>query len=403
MRKIIITTLLFLIIINIFSYCFAFDIGKTKIINLEDYENVLIYKGTPQRAAYMVYQNNGVNYPAYCLNHGKKGAEDKSYTVDGKSKLQDENAWRTIINGFPYKTVEELGVANEAEAYTATKQAVFTILYERDINDYQPVDSDAGRRTYQAYLNIVNASKNSNETIINDLQANIQPNGEKWQADNLNRNFASKTYNLISNVNSGKYTIELQGEIPDGTIISDLNNNQKNTFKIGEQFKILIPIENLLENNNFTIKAISNLETKPIVYGETTVENTQNYALTGFVYEQKDATYEEKYYKNDTKITIIKKEYGSEKRLQGVKFNLLDEDKKIFMSNLVSDENGEIILENIIPGTYYLQEIETIEKYELDNDLIEIKVDLNEKLEVIVNNSLKKVVEPQKKLPVTGC
>ncbi len=414
MKKILLTTLLFLILINSISYCFAFEIGEKQIKNtIEDYESLLKYKNSPITTIYRIYQNGENEYPAYCLNVGLVGADKNGYTVNGTEKIQDENVWKTIINGFPYRSVEELGVENEIEAFTATKEAIYTMLYGRNVDDYSAVETDAGTRTYQAFLNIVELAKNSKESIINEIQVDIISNSEKWQLDNLNKKYASKIYNLTSNVDVGNYKIELQGTIPDGTIITDLNNNIIDSFKIGEEFKILIPIENLLKNDNFTIIAKSNLETKPVIYGKTTVANTQNYALTGMVYEEKDASFEEQYYENISKITIIKKEYGTEKRLAGVKFNLLDKDKKIVKENLVTNENGEIILEKMLPGLYYLQETETLENYNLYTDLLEINLELNQNFELIVTNTLKTTnevnksfettkVNPIKKLPVTG-
>ena len=192
-----------------------------------------------------------------------------------------------------------------------------------------------------------------------------------------------------------------------------MNNNQKNDFKIGDKFKILIPIENLLQSENFTIKAISNLETKPVVYGKTTVPNTQNYALAGFIYEEKENSFIEEYSKNISKITIIKKEEGTDKKLSGVKFNLLDENQNVLKENLITNENGEIVLEEMMPGKYFLQEIETLENYNLNTDLLEINLDFNQELEFVVTNSIKTIpkdnktfesieVESVKKLPVTG-
>ena len=93
----------------------------------------------------------------------------------------------------------------------------------------------------------------------------------------------------------------------------------------------------------------------------------------------------------------MKKEDGSEKRLKDVKFNLLDENKNIISNNLVTNDNGEIILENIVPGKYYISEVETLEGYNLYTDLIEVNLDFNEEFQVIVNNSLKEKTEIDKK------
>ncbi len=41
----------------------------------------------------------------------------------------------------------------------------------------------------------------------------------------------------------------------------------------------------------------------------------------------------------------------------------------------------------MIPGTYYLQETETLEGYEFSSQLIEFKIDLDEEKEITVENN----------------
>lgn len=383
-------------VISLFCECFAFDIGSKELVSLGECERLLTYKGRPIKTTYIVYNKDGVNYPAYCLDVSLPGAEGGSYNVTGNSKLQNVDVWRAIINGYPYKTLEELGAANEQEAFTATKQAVYTLLEGRDTSLYGAVDSDSGRRTYQIYLNIVNNARNSTETIVNNLTTSISTSIEEWGIDTLNGNYLSKTYNVNTNFSKGNYKVELSGVVPQNTIITDINNNIKNTFSIGEQFKILLPIESLLQSENFQIKVISSLETKPVVYGATTIVGKQNYALTGYMYEDSVCTYTEGYRENITKLIIVKKEYGTEKKLEGVRFNLLNSKKEIVKENLVTNENGEIILEKMIPGLYYLNETQTLENYNLYTDLIEIDLDLNEEFKVTVDNTIKEVKEINK-------
>lgn len=394
-RKWIVMISLIIVVIQS-SNCFAFDIGAKDLISLGECETLMTYKGTPIRTTYIAYEKDGKHYPAYCLDVTLPGAENGTYQVNGGEKIQNVEVWRAITNGFPYKSVAELGAANEQEAFTATKQAVYTMLYGRDTALYAPVDSDAGRRTYQIYLKIVNDARCSTELIANNLKVEIGKLTEAWQVDPLDKKCVSKTYTINANVSSGNYEIYTKGLVPNGTIVTDEQNHIKNTFKVGEQFKILIPIQNLTQSENFTIEAKANLETKPIVYGSTTIPGRQDYALTGYMYEEINADCVEGYFKNITKIVVIKKEYGTETRLQGITFNLLDIHKQIVQENLVTNDKGEIILENMLPGTYFLQEIETLEGYNLYTDLIEINLDLNEEFQVTVNNTLKNVTEVDK-------
>ena len=155
MRKIIISLILAITLISFISTCFAFEVGQIEVYSKGECPRLLTYKGTPIRTTYVAFMtHNGFENPAYCLDVTLPGAEAGSYFVNGNSSLQNVDVWRAIINGFPYKSIAELGAANEMEAFTATKQAVYTMLQGRNIEDYGPIDSDAGRRTYEIYKNI---------------------------------------------------------------------------------------------------------------------------------------------------------------------------------------------------------------------------------------------------------
>ncbi|MCU5328659.1 SpaA isopeptide-forming pilin-related protein, partial [Bacillus wiedmannii] len=58
--------------------------------------------------------------------------------------------------------------------------------------------------------------------------------------------------------------------------------------------------------------------------------------------------------------------------LQGAVFTLLDKDKKIIPEHekLTTNNNGQIIIDKLKPGTYYLQETKAPEHYQLDSKLI---------------------------------
>ena len=77
------------------------------------------------------------------------------------------NLWKIIINGYPYKTIEELGVANKEEAFTATKQAIYTYIHRNQLSDYEAI-GEAGQRTLNALYKIVNDANNSTEVQISN-------------------------------------------------------------------------------------------------------------------------------------------------------------------------------------------------------------------------------------------
>ena len=84
-----------------------------------------------------------------------------------------------------------------------------------------------------------------------------------------------------------------------------------------------------------------------------------------------------------------------------------------------TNENGQIILEKLIPGTYYIREIKAPEGYVLDMELHKIDINLNEKKtlkvynnKIVIINTEEKDEQPKieevvpvveiPKLPVTG-
>lgn len=396
MKKIIISSILLITLISAFSNCFAFEVGRKDLVSLGSCEVYLKHEDSLKHTDYVVYKKDGKEYPAYCVDPELSGIGTSgigNYAVDVTNKFKDVKLWRAIINGYPYKTIQELGVANREEAFSATKFAIYTIYYNMDPSYYSPVDTEAGRRTYQALLRIVDNARKSTETPDNE-QISISAESDVWNVET--NEFVSKIYTLNSKVSQGEYVVNISGTIPQKLKLTDLNNNEKNTFKIGEKFKITIPIKELKENGNFMLDIKANIKTKPVLYGKTTVAGTQNYAITGFMYEDAKCTYNENYLKNLTKLTIIKKEYGTEKRLENVKFNILDENKNILYENKITNENGEIVLEKMLPGKYYISEIETLDGYNLYTDLIEINLDFNEEFEVVVNNTIKDKTEINK-------
>lgn len=420
MKKFFISLMIIISIIGVSMQSFAvLEVGQMNVYPKAECEKLLTYNGIPIRTTYIAYNKNGVEYPAYCLDVNLPGAEQGEYVVNASDKIRDINIWKAIINGYPYKSIEELGAANGQEAFTATKQAVYTMIHNRDISSYGPVNSDAGRRTYQIYCNIVNAARNMNANIADNVFVNLNTISEKWEVDNINSNYLSKEYYTTSNVSTGNYEINLQGLIPKNTKIVDKSNHEKKIFAMNEHFKIMIPIQELIESETFSINVKAKLDTKPVMYGASTVPGTQDYALTGFIYEEVGSTISENYKKNETKIIVYKLQEGSTEIMEGVKFELLNENQEILRENLITDEDGKIIIENLLPGKYYLKEIETLEGFEINFETIEIELEFGEEKEITVNNKeIPKKVEPEvnvvpepnieyreevpKKLPRTG-
>lgn len=394
----------------------ASNLDTANIQSLGDCGQLLKYKGSIVITYYAGYTYDGITYPAYCLDKTKHGVSDTNpeYAVSVEEAIKDVNLWKIIINGYPYKTIEELGVANKEEAFTATKQAIYTYIHGNQLSDYEAI-GEAGQRTLNALYKIVNDANHSTEIQISN-QVDIQKLQENWEQDRIMSDYVSKTYKVNSQTNIHNFKVRItdeNGQTIEGIKIANENNEEKEEFSADEIFKILIPIKNMTEDKTIKINIQTKINTKPILYGKASDPNLQDYALTASTYE--DGTGEEKdyYSKNGTKLIIIKQDKETGEKLQGVEFQLLDENKNVIYTNLQTDNDGKIVIGNLIPGKYYIKETRSISGYELYEELIEIDTELNEEMTVTVNNSKEKEptfeittenkqVSNKRILPVTG-
>lgn len=361
----------------------AVENGEEVTIYSKGYFNKIIQKGgTAIKTTHAVYQENGKEYPVYCLNRELPGVgETSSYNVTNQGNLQDLGLWRVITNGYPYKSLEQLGVASEEEAYIATKQAVYCYLYNTDLKLYSPIN-EAGVRTINALKQILENAKNSEETFETP---NVEiSSDEKWEVDENELQYISKKYEVKSNKNISKIIVDLEYQ-PEGTKVTNLSNQEMNEFESDRKFKILIPIKNLKESGEFKIKLKTPLESKPVVFGKAPSEDVQNYALTAYSFEDVDKEVVQIYEKNNTKIIIEKKDQETNDALKGAKFEILDENQKIIRV-AETDENGNITMEQIMPGIYYIREIKAPDGYALDLEMKKIEVKMNEEVLLKVVN-----------------
>ena len=405
-------TFLTLNILGVINTAQAKTISNANVYSIGDCGSLLTYKGTPVKVSYVEYVENGVHYPAYCMDKTKPGAETGEYTVSVQDAIQDVGLWRRIINGYPYKTIEELGVANKEEAFTATKQAIYCYIHGNQLSDYGAI-GEAGARTLNAMAQIIQNADNSTETKISST-ITIEKVSEEWKQDEIDKNYAYKTYQVTAGAEIENYKITIQKENAEdigGIKITDEQNQEKSEFAPNEKFKVLIPIKNMTEKGTIKLSVEAKVKTKPVLYGMAPDSNYQDYALTAAMYEDGSGNIKDTYTKNETKIIINKKDEQSGKTLEGVEFELLDENKQTVYTGLKTNEEGKIVIENLVPGIYYVQEMKTIDGYELYELPIKVDLDFNQEVSVTVNNSKKdeptvetvtKTSKEVKKLPVTG-
>ena len=406
MNKIISITLIILMIMGIVliptKASASFEINSASLYSKGVYSNYLHYGDIGIVFNYVVYEKDGIEYPAYCLNKDLDGVtESSNYTVSTDEALSNVNVWRTIINGYPYKTAKELGCFSNEEAFIATKQAVYCMLYDRSYDEYK-AENEQEQRVLDALIQIVdNAKSSSGAKQSPDLTIKDVTNG--WIQDKTDGKYVSKEFTVLANAPIDSYFVSLDNL--EDVKITDEQNEEKDEFLSGENFKILIPISNLNKEGSFEINAKGKVATKPILYGYSENRSMQDYAITGSIYEEGQGLKKENYPKNETKLIILKVN-DDKKPLKGVKFNILNDKKEVVFPNLETDINGEIVINSLIPGKYIICEISSLNGYKINDKQIEVEVLYNEKQTVTVTNA-KEIIEVEKpeepiRLPKTG-
>ena len=234
-------------------------------------------------ANYVGYRESSGKYPAYCVSHGKDGVEEAgNYRVNIEKLLQDVKSkdidyiqiWRTIVNGYPYKTPKELGVNSVEEAYFVTKQAIYCVMLNRSIKLYRGI-SEKGNRNVKAIERLRNIGLNGTQ-IPPVAGLKVEKSGN-WIEESENY---VQTYTVKANVDISQYEINVLKGKDNGVSITDASGNATLSFKGNETFKVNIPKSQAKQKIDieFTVKA--KCKTYPIFYGVTTVQGTQDYAVT---------------------------------------------------------------------------------------------------------------------------
>ena len=394
-KKIVSIIMLILILLNSMSgIVSAFDINSATIENLGDCGYHLQYwDSANNRWSYIIttlvgYRDNtGTLHYAYCMDANKPGVgEESSYTVNVSEMLQNPQIYTAIINGFPYKSASELGVENDYDAFALTKQAVYSIIYNRDVRSYYRGGDARGQKMVDAMERIVNIARNNPQTPSTSTTLNINKVGDFVQ--DSKEGYYSQTYSVSADAEMGDYTVSI-GNYYDGTIITDINGNIRNNFSGGEQFKILVPTKSIMDNKNISINVSGNIKNYPIFYGKAPSGNLQDYALTYSAYTTAsgNATLSVDAYKSSIKVIKIDEE--TKKPIEGVEFNFRYSDGQN-IGNYKTDNQGVITINSLKQGTVIATEIATADEYILNDEEQEILLDYNAYKELTIENEHKR-------------
>lgn len=212
----------------------------------------------------------------------------------------------------------------------------------------------------------------------------------KLVEDNINQEYYSQTYSVSSDVSMKSYTITSIKNFTQNTMITDINNKEKNSFNANEQFKVLIPKSEIASNSdiNGIIHAQMKCQTYPIFYGKKN-NQLQPYALTYDTYGENIASTTLQVKMNTGKIQVTKIDSETKEPIEGVTFQLTKTDGTIIAKEITNKE-GIASFSNLYEGEYQLQEVETNQNYLINSTPFDVEVQYDKTTEIEVENQFKK-------------
>lgn len=185
------------------------------------------------------------------------------------------------------------------------------------------------------------------------------------------------------------YDVKNTFGFPEGSYIANLEGNKQKSFKKGEDFKIMIPKKAIINNIDGKIEVQSKCQNYPVYYGEAEDKKKQNYAIMVDSYSDivESTNLHINAYKS--KIKLIKVDKDTKEKLSRVKFELkYDDGTKI--GEYITDENGEINIENLRQGTIIATELESRDEYVINKESTYVKLEYKDSVKIELENEHKK-------------
>lgn len=317
------------------------------------------------------------------MYHGV-GSEVGEYGVDIDSVIDDERIWRVAINGYPYQTPEAMGVENKYDAFVATKQAIYSIIYGTDVESYYNGADSRGVAIKNAISRLVDIGRNGSQTRYN-TDVEVYKDGGFYE----DGEYYSQNYRVKAPVEISQYSILNTIGMPNGAKITSLDGNEKDTFGGNEQFKIRIPKNQLSSNVDVTISIKAKCKVYPVFYGKTRIEGTQDYLITYDPFGDVAGRTKLNITTNTGKVKVNKTDDETHKPIKGVVFGLYKKDGTE-IARAITGEDGVAVFNNLYQNNYALKEISTNSNYVLNKVEFNCNVEYNKTTTLDIENEHKK-------------
>ncbi|MGH0943439.1 SpaA isopeptide-forming pilin-related protein [Bacillus mycoides] len=344
-----------LLVMSIFLLLMSFFIPLNKasaeVINHEKYEMKWAYSPQFGKDIRTELLKNSKGQVAYCLVYGLKSPNGSDLPESGRT---NDIVYRVLLNGYPQKSPEELGVSTWEQAHYSTQLALWNSLGQINTAELQFKDAAVEKATKA----IIHAADQSQDT--QDVYMNVVPTDKK-EAQLNGEYFETTTYAVQTNAKKGTFKVQMNNA-PQGTRVVTEQGEAKEMFQIGEKFRIQVPKSS--KSNELSLKVVLNLTNyNAIAYKGT--ETIQDATVLLERSTEQVSTDLQVYWKANGSIKVMKVD-ENKKPLPGAVFEVLNSNQEV-MGTITADKNGVAELGNLELGTYTIKEVKAPVGYVLDS------------------------------------